>query len=155
MGKYAKIALVLLYAVQLGVTFRDQVVHLYKQAIDMVHRDVAVAYVTVDVPEYQTLKRSAPPLFDAHEILAAPFIAPLALGDSAHDAPEDGHPTHNDDDKNKDRVKKERHIRMREIVYANLFQSLRTRAVHPSAQEPRAVAQSLAIAFPYTTHCAA
>jgi hypothetical protein len=158
MGKFTKIALVLLYAVQLGVVFRDQLVSLYEQAVEMVRREPGIEHVSYHHGESRDdviveLKRAIQPRYDVVQTVAAAVIPHLAAHAAHTDHTE--HPPHSSDDKHKDKSKKQRMPRIREIMYANLYLRDLSMAVPPIGLEPRAREELSRETLPCSSFCAA
>jgi len=155
MGKYAKIALVLLYVAQLAVLFKDELTHLYRNAVAAVHRDSAISLPHEsgqnEGPKVSLfLKRASKPRFNPNSTLFALSHLPAltaVVGNHQGGDEHDAHPAH-DDDKHKDRPKRHTRLRMREIIYLNLSKSIRKVAMPPSADEPRERAVLCAVMLP-------
>lgn len=154
MGKYAKIALALLYVAQLAIAFREQLVTMYKHAAEIVRREDSVEHVSHIELEPTLLKRASPQRFNPNAtMVATPLFHALAMAHTATHHEEHPHPPHNDDDKHKDKAKKQRLPRIREIVYANLYPLYRTLTEAPSSVEPREAVTAMQCGNP--AYCAA
>lgn len=125
MGKYAKIALVLLYAAQLVIAFREQLVHLYKDAVEQAHRESAHSLTETAPGGDVRLKRATRPRYTPHEILvAAPHLpAVLAIGFDSHGGGHDEEPHHGDE--HKDKARKHRTPRPTGFLIRNLYHDIR------------------------------
>lgn len=152
MGKYAKIVLVLLYAAQLGVAFRDELVNLYHQAVALVRRDVTEEHRDDRIEEPEIIKRTLQPRFDALQTLATLPFTPFALAHANHVSHDEPHPPHTEDDRHKDKARKQRLPSLREIMYANLIRANRLRRIPSSAAEPRPLAELLSLILPPSSH---
>jgi hypothetical protein len=139
MGKYAKIALVLLYAAQLVIAFREQLVHLYKEAVEAVHRESSLVHHEPEPEVGVRLKRATTPRFNPHEILVAVPHVPAALAlvfdEHGHGKEHEkhDHPVHGDE--HKDKARKHRHQRPPEMLIRNLFHDIRRIAKSAASTE--------------------
>lgn len=135
MGKYAKIALVLLYAAQIVIAFREQLVHLYKDAVEQAHRVSAPSLTEMAPGGDVRLKRATQPRYNPHEILvAAPHLpAVLAIGFEGRGS-EDGE-EHHYGDEHKDKVRKHRTPRPVEYLIRNLFHDIRQSVARMAASD--------------------
>ncbi len=135
MGKYAKIALVLLYAVQIVIAFREQLVHLYKDAVEQAHRASAHSLTETAPGGDVRLKRATRPRYNPHEILvAAPHIpAVLAVGFDGHASNEDEE--HHRGDEHKDKARKHRTPRPTGYLIRNLFHDIRVSVARTVASD--------------------
>lgn len=135
MGKYTKMALVLLYLLQLVVVFREQLAHLYKTAVQTVHGTERA--LNPHEGFRAALKRAVTMARPATREAIAAAVIPVAVtiaGTDDEDGPE--HP-HDEDDK-KDRAKKWRHLRRREFIIVNLWGTMRALAALPASTGARA-----------------
>ncbi|HTM68088.1 MAG TPA: hypothetical protein VL426_02210 [Candidatus Binatia bacterium] len=145
MGKYTKMALVLLYLLQLVIVFREQLVHLYRTAVDSVHHQTERAAnphpgLRAVLERVVKIGRPAPGR-EAILATAAPVVAMLS-SPRDEDGPE--HP-HDDDDK-KDRAKRQKRTFLRQFIIMNLWPSVRSIAAPPSSTGARAGAIARALA---------
>jgi hypothetical protein len=125
MGKFTKMALVVLYLLQLVVVFRDQLAHLYRTAVETVSSETQNATGSrqgaVGAIFEKVVKISSPEIRETLSATAA-LAAPATIANDASDQAED---FHHDDDKNADRERKQRHHALREYLTGNLWKSIR------------------------------
>lgn len=148
MGKFTKMALVLLYLLQLVVVFREQLVHMYRTAVSSVHDQtdrVANPHDGLRAMLERVIMIARPATSEA---LVAAMSAPAAV---LNPPQEDGvdHPAHDEDGK-KDRAKRPKHAALREYLIANLWYRIRRDAPSPSSVGARA-AEMLAMVMSMRT----
>ncbi len=148
MAKYTKYALVLLYVAQLIVAFRTQLVHLYKNAMDTVHRETALNHETRPRMVAPTLHAARPTPLQTISALST-TIALTAIV-AQNDEP-DFHEQHQDD-KYKDRLRKPRKMQRYEFLLINLYPLIREHRATPAAREARGRTISGADIFPKLAH---
>jgi hypothetical protein len=131
MGKYYKLALVLLYAAQLVIAFREQVVHLYEVAVESIHRH---ADVHRPAERLEVVKRATHPKYDpvarlssSADLPPVPLVAAILDHEEEHDDPAN----EGGEDERKDKARRARRARAREILIANLYPFMR--AIRPTA----------------------
>ncbi|HSD12583.1 MAG TPA: hypothetical protein VLC10_03420 [Patescibacteria group bacterium] len=139
MGKYTKMALVLLYLLQLVIVFRDQLAHLYRSAMESVRTEADLG----GVPRaesglravFERVVQISRPGTHATLAAAAPLAATgaiLAGGDA-----DEGQEVHHDDDDKKDKARKHRHRVLVEFLLRNLWPNIRCASAAPSALTER------------------
>lgn len=133
MGKYAKYALVLLYVVQLIIAFHEQLTHLYKSAVDAVHRETTAleekgrsgALGSILLP-----MRSRP----LHELSASLPIAAVIKNAAPHHSK---HDFHDQNHSRHDRPRKQKKPMRYEFLLLNLYPLIRIFAAAPNATQAR------------------
>ncbi len=140
MHKYAKWALVLLYLLQLVIVFREQLVHLYKSALQSMEGEAGTAAqargslleaAAADlVKRAVTLTRPSGP-----ETISAVGAIPFPLAIISHEG-EGSHEEHHDGDEDKDWARKQRRRRVRQFLIQNLWKSLRVSVAQAERAEP-------------------
>lgn len=128
MGKYTKMALVLLYLLQLVVVFREQLVHLYKSALGSAHHGTeqdsaqpaehgglrAVLERVVQITQHPVAQ---------HAVAVTVIAAPTVYIHAEHGHPHNPHP--DPEDEKKDRApRKHKRAPDREWLVRNLYQSI-------------------------------
>ncbi len=141
MGKYTKMALVLLYLLQLVIVFRDQLVQLYRNAVETVRSEAAADSAAPRAENglraaFERVVQIRTPGVHAALSAAASTVAATAILTGGDD--DDGtEPHHNDDDK-KDKARKHRHRFLAEYLLRNLWSGIRRSPAAPSALTERA-----------------
>ncbi len=138
MGKYAKIALVLLYALQLAIAFREQLVHFYRAAAHSISRQNVVR---VDAGAAPTLLKAY-----AKESLTAASGALQAVLFIDRETENVEDLFHEDDPK--DRIRRPTKISFREFLLSNLFPLIKKRRANPSSAASHGRAIVRVILFP-------
>src|SRR5687767_9850992 len=134
MGKLTKMALVLLYLLQLVVVFREQLTHLYRTAVESVHHQTDRA-ANPHTGLRAMLERVVSIARPHHESLAAALSGPEAVLDSPH-AKHEEHHVHDDD--KKDRAKRPKRAAGRGTLTANPWHRTRRAYPPPPPAGPRA-----------------
>lgn len=142
MGKYTKMALVLLYLLQLVVVFREQLVHLYKSALGSVQH--GSGHDTAQPAEHGGLRavfervvRVAQHPAAQHVAAVAVLTAPKIFIHEEHGHPHNPHP--DPEDEKKDREGKHKHRRpAREWLVRNLYAAIRKFASPTDGGDERA-----------------
>jgi hypothetical protein len=140
MGKYTKMALVLLYLLQLVVVFREQLVHLYKSALESVHHKAEHAAQPIEPGGLRKVLgrviEAAQHPAAAHAITVTVIAAPAVYIHENHGHPHNPHP--DPEDEKKDRARKGKKAPEREWLVRNLYLFIRRAAPPPSASDKRA-----------------
>lgn len=148
MGKYTKMALVLLYLLQLVVVFREQLVHLYKSALGSAHH--GTEQDSAQPAEHGGLRavfervvKIAHHPVTQHAITTAILTAPAMVIHEEHGHHHSGHPE--PEDEKKDKVKRHRRQTAYEYLIRNLFPAFRRMTAPPgaSAQRPTDIVRIL------------
>lgn len=156
MGKVMKIALAILYAVQVVVIFRESIDHLSSRGLGEEHGDIKQNQGQAQTPRDPRvlLKRAFQPIFKHHGLLAAAPVAnvviPVVLGTIKRD--EDHlHPL---EKKEMLLVRRHRQHRIREYLMANLYPLLKKIKLPdpPDLMNNRRIAPNRALAFPAISH---
>ena len=138
MGKYTKMALVLLYLLQLVVVFREQLVHLYKSALGSAHQETeqdstqsadngglrAVLERVVKIASHPAAH---------HATAAAILTAPAVVIHENHGHAHQAHP--DPEDEKKDRAPRKHRRPDREWLVRNLYLSMRKFTPSPAAAD--------------------
>ncbi|HTK04602.1 MAG TPA: hypothetical protein VL500_03395 [Candidatus Eisenbacteria bacterium] len=136
MGKFTKMALVLLYLLQLVVVFREQLVHMYRTAVSSVHHQtdhVANPHAGLRAMLERVVMITRPATKEA--LIAALGGSAAVLNSPQEDEVE--HPAHDEDDK-KDRAKRQKHAALRQYLIENLWHRIRRDVPAPSSLGARA-----------------
>jgi len=134
MGKLTKMALVLLYLLQLVVVFREQLTHLYRTAVESVHHQTDRA-ANPHTGLRAMLERVVSIARPHHESLAAALSGPEAVLDSPH-AKHEEHHVHDDD--KKDRAKRPKRADWRGYLIGNRWHRIRRAVPTPASVGARA-----------------
>lgn len=139
MGKYTKMALVLLYLLQLVIVFRDQLAHLYRSAMDSVRNEAEQAALPraesgLSALFERVVQIRGPGIHATMAAAASTAVTGAILSGGDDDGPE----VHHDDDDKKDRARKHRHRLLVEYVLMNLWPAIRRSPAAPSALSERA-----------------
>lgn len=133
MSKYTKMALVLLYLLQLMVVFREQLAHLYRSAFDSADHQAdqsAPAHAGLRAVFERVVKIGRP----EHKVaIVAAMSAPIAILHADHSGHGPHHDPGHDDDEKKDRAKKQRRSFGHEHLIRNLWERIRRVAPSPAA----------------------
>jgi hypothetical protein len=140
MGKYTKMALVLLYLLQLVVVFREQLVHLYKSALGSVSHGTEQG--TAQPTEHGGLRAVFERVVHVanhpaqHAVAAAVLSAPKMVIHENHGHHHAAHP--DPEDEKKDRVRRHRRQTANEYLIRNLFHEFKRMSASPAATDERA-----------------
>lgn len=134
MGKYVKIALVLLYLLQLCIVFREQLQHLYEYALEARHnhRSRELTRPEPERPEKsEGPERESPPSVIENVVRLGRPEAILVIGHNAAHAVlsvlhnDSAHEPHPPEEERKDRVRRFRRSHVREFLISNLYHAVR------------------------------
>jgi len=148
MGRYAKTALMVLYALQLAIVFRDQLGHLYRNALETVrhektsHDERPRERVKEDRPDAgagwrHALVRAVLLTAGRHDgplLLAAAAVPAAVIHEDKHDH---FHPQHDFHEKASHERQKQRRAMTRGPLLLNLYPLFRVLSCTPSAAAPR------------------
>lgn len=150
MGKYVKYALVLLYVAQLVIAFREQMVHIYRNAVNSAQREAGLGDVARHHPVVSVRRAIRPAIGSVQALYAAPRIAVVAAMNGGPEAPE-----HDPGDEYKNRAKRANMLKRVDFLLLNLYPFIRRRRAAPSAtEEERGRQLPRTDIFPKTAHAA-
>ncbi|MEY4745289.1 MAG: hypothetical protein RL272_1234 [Candidatus Parcubacteria bacterium] len=140
MGKYTKMALVLLYLLQLVIVFRDQLAHLYRSAVESVHHEAEQAALPRNQSGLRAVFERAVQIRKpgTHASLVAAASAAVTGAVLSGTGDDDGLEVHHDDDDKKDKARRHRHRVFVAYLLRNLWPSIRRSPAAPSALTKRA-----------------
>lgn len=143
MGRNYKMALALLYVLQLVVVFRESVAEVYKHAVEALH-GTSAHVESVDAghaPTTETRQPAAPhgPLWRARPAVDAIFLVGIPV------IKDEGHEPHHHEREDRTRKPRQRHIN--EYLIANLFNRMK-RLWPPGVRDDRPSSPARWLTYP-------